>query len=65
MIFGLIKLCILLMFCYCLLRFLKRKYPDSEFIELVEFITGLIEGFMVVCSLALFVLFAIGLLILL
>ena len=65
MLFGLIKLGILLMFCYCLLRFLKRKYPNSEFIDLVEFITGLIEGFLVICSLALFVLFAIGLLILL
>ena len=57
-----IKLGILLIFCYCLLRFLKRKYPDNEFIELIEFITGLIESFLI---LALFVLFAIGLLILL
>ena len=65
MIFGMIKLGILLMFCYCLLRFLKRKYPDSEFIDLVEFITGLIEGFLVVSAVALFALFAIGLLILL
>ena len=65
MIFGMIKLGILLMFCYCLLRFLKRKYPNSEFIELIEFITGLLEGFLCVSALALFMLFAIGLLILL
>ena len=60
-----IRLFILLIICYCVLRLLKSKYPNSGWIELVEFLTGLLEGFLVCFSVGLFMLFVIGLLILL
>ena len=47
MIMGIIKLAVVLCFFYCLLRYLKRKHPDSEFIEFFEFLTGLLEGILV------------------
>ena len=60
-----IKLFILLILCYCVLRMLRRKYPNSGWIEIVEFLTGLLEGFLVCFSVGLFMLFVIGCLILL
>ena len=65
MIFGLIKLVVVLCFFYCLLRYLKRKYPDSEFIEFFEFVVGLLEGLVAVGSIALMILLVLGLLFLL
>lgn len=65
MIFGLIKLVIVLCFFYCLLRYLKRKHPDSEFIEFFEFVVGLLEGLVAVGSIALMILLVLGLLFLL
>ena len=65
MIMGILKLVVVLCFFYCLLRYLKRKHPNSEFIDFFEFVTGLLEGFLVVSCIAVFVLVVIGLLILL
>lgn len=65
MIFGLIKLVVVLCFFYCLLRYLKRKHPDSEFIDFFEFVVGLLEGFLAVGCIAVMILFVLGLLILL
>ena len=65
MIFGLIKLVVVLCFFYCLLRYLKRKHPDSEFIEFFEFVVGLLEGLVAVGSIALMILLVLGLLFLL
>ena len=65
MIFGLIKVVIVLCFFYCLLRYLKRKHPDSEFIEFFEFVVGFLEGFLAVGCIAVMILVVLGLLFLL
>ena len=65
MIIGIIKLVVVLCFFYCLLRYLKRKHPDSEFIEFFEFVVGLLEGLVAVGSIALMILLVLGLLFLL
>ena len=65
MIFGLLKVVIVLGFMYCLLRYLKRKHPDSEFIEFFEFVVGLLEGFLAVGCIAVMILVVLGLLFLL
>ena len=65
MIMGIIKLAVVLCFFYCLLRYLNRKHPDSEFIDFFEFLTGLLEGILAVGCIAVMALVVIGLLILL
>ena len=65
MIMGIIKLVVVLCFFYCLLRYLNRKHPNSEFIEFFEFLTGLLEGILAVGCVAVLVLVVLGLLILL
>lgn len=65
MIFGMIKLCIVIGFFYLLLQAIKRHNPDSPLIDLFEFLLGFLEGFLVICGLGVLMLFAIGLLILL
>ena len=65
MIFGLIKLCVVIGFFYLLLQSIKRHNPDSPLIDLFEFLLVLLEGFLVISGLAVLMMFAIGLLILL
>ena len=65
MIFGMIKIFILIMFVYLLIQMIKKHNPNSPLLDLFEFLLGFLEGFLVICGLALFLLFAIGLLILL
>ena len=65
MIFGMIKLFLLIMFVYLLIQMIKKHNPNSPLLDLFEFLLGFLEGFLVICGLALFLLFAIGLLILL
>ena len=60
-----IKLFLLIMFVYLLIRVIMKHNPNSPLIELFGFLLGFLEGLLVVCGLALFMLFAIGLLILL
>ena len=65
MIFGMIKIFILIMFIYLLIQMIKKHNPDSTLLDLFEFLLGFLEGFLVICGLALIMMFAIGLLILL
>ena len=65
MIMGIIKLVVVLCFFYCLLRYLKRNHPDSDFIVFFEFLTGLLEGILFVICAVVMVLVVLGLLILL
>ena len=65
MIFGMIKIFILIMFVYLLIQMIKKHNPNSPLLDLFEFLLGFLEGFLVICGLALFLLFAFGLLILL
>ena len=65
MLMSIIKLTFVLSFFYVLIKWMNKNYPDSPLIELFEFIIGFIEGFLVICGLAIIMLFAIGLLILL
>ena len=60
-----IKLFLLIMFVYLLIKVIMKHKPNSPLIDLFEFLLGFLEGLLVVCGLALFMLFAIGLLILL
>ena len=60
-----IKLFLLIMFVYLLIKVIMKHNPNSQLIDLFEFLLGFLEGLLVVCGLALFMLFAIGLLILL
>ena len=60
-----IKLFLLIMFVYLLIKVIMKHNPNSQLIDLFEFLLGFLEGFLVICGLALFLLFAIGLLILL
>ena len=60
-----IKLFLLIMFVYLLIMVIMKHNPNSPLIDLFEFLLGFLEGLLVVCGLALFMLFAIGLLILL
>ena len=60
-----IKLFLLIMFVYLLIRVIMKHNPNSPLIDLFAFLLGFLEGLLVVCGLALFMLFAIGLLILL
>ena len=60
-----IKLFLLIMFVYLLIKVIMKHNPNSQLIDLFEFLLGFLEGFLVICGLALFMLFAIGLLILL
>ena len=60
-----IKLFLLIMFVYLLIQMIKKHNPNSPLLDLFEFLLGFLEGLLVVCGLALFMLFAIGLLILL
>ena len=60
-----IKLFLLIMFVYLLIKVINKHNPNSPLVDLFEFLLGFLEGLLVVCGLALFILFAIGLLILL
>ena len=60
-----IKLFLLILFVYLLIKVMMKHSPNSPLIDLFEFLLGFLEGLLVVCGLALFMLFAIGLLILL
>ena len=60
-----IKLFLLIMFVYLLIKVIMKHNPNSPLIDLFEFLLGFLEGLLVVCGLALFMLFTIGLLILL
>ena len=65
MLFGMIKLCVVIAFFYLLLQGIKKHNPNSPLIDLFEFLLGFLEGTLVVCGLAVIMMFAIGLLILL
>ena len=65
MIFGIIKLFTVIVFVYMLIQMIKKYNPNSPLLDLFEFLLGFLEGFLVICGLALLMLFAIGLLILL
>ena len=65
MIFGMIKLFIVIMFVYLLIQMIKKHNPNSPLLDLFEFLLGFLEGFLVICGLGVLMLFAIGLLILL
>ena len=60
-----IKLFLLILFVYLLIKVMMKHNPNSSLIDLFEFLLGFLEGLLVVFGLALFMLFAIGLLILL
>ena len=65
MIFGIIKLFTVIVFVYLLIQMIKKHNPNSPLLDLFEFLLGFLEGFLVICGLALLMVFAIGLLILL
>ena len=65
MIFGMIKLFTVIVFVYLLIQMIKKHNPNSPLLDLFEFLLGFLEGFLVICGLALLMVFAIGLLILL
>ena len=65
MIFGMIKLFTVIVFVYMLIQMIKKHNPNSPLLDLFEFLLGFLEGFLVICGLALLMIFAIGLLILL
>ena len=60
-----IKLFLLIVFVYLLIKVMMKHNPNSPLIDLFEILLGFLEGLLVVCGLALFMLFAISLLILL
>ena len=60
-----IKLFLLILFVYLLIKMIKKHNPNSPLLDLFEFLLGFLEGFLVICGLAIIILFAIGLLILL
>lgn len=60
MLIAFIKLTFVLSFFYVLVKWMNKNYPDSPLIELFEFIIGFIEGFLVICALAIIILFALA-----